>query len=86
MNVYKHVRLVAIDVWVCGCVGVGFDVEVSNQVFVVVASLLLGAGFGLVGFVECVLFVGGCFDVGLILDGGWWVCAYLFWFETEESV
>lgn len=78
-NVHKHARSAATDVRVRGRAGDGLAVEVANQVPVAAASLLPGAGLGLVGLAERVSLVGGRLDAGPTPDGGWRVAAHLPW-------
>lgn len=84
-NVHKHARSAATAVRVQGRPGVGLDVEVANREPVAAASLLPGAGLGLVGLAERVSLVGGRLDAGPTPDGGWRVTAHLPWIEAEGA-
>ena len=84
-NVHKHARSAATDVRVRGRAGVGLDVEVANREPVAAASLLPGAGLGLVGLTERVSLVGGRLDAGPTPDGGWRVAAHLPWPDAGEA-
>lgn len=84
-NVHKHARSAATRVRVHGRAGAGLDVVVANQVPVAAASLLPGAGLGLVGLAERVSLVGGRLVAGPASDGGWRVAAHLPWPEPEEA-
>jgi signal transduction histidine kinase len=83
-NVHKHARSAATVVRVSGAPRRGLDVEVRNRVPVAAATLLPGAGLGLVGLSERVLLVGGRLEAGPTPDGGWSVRAHLPWPDHQE--
>jgi signal transduction histidine kinase len=84
-NVHKHARSAATVVSLAGSAGAGLEVEVRNRAPVAAASLLPGAGMGLVGLTERVALVGGDLVSGPTQDGGWCVRARLPWTEGMAS-
>jgi signal transduction histidine kinase len=78
-NVHKHARGAATAVTITGDDVHGVTVEVVNQQPVSRASLLPGAGAGLIGLRERVGLLGGRLDYGPSADGGWRVAAWLPW-------
>lgn len=77
-NVHKHARGAATSVAIAGDEGQGVTVEVVNQRPVSTASLLPGAGAGLLGLRERVALLGGTLDYGPA-EGGWRVAAWIPW-------
>jgi signal transduction histidine kinase len=84
-NVHKHARAAATVVGLRGGPGAGLDIEVRNRVPVSAATLLPGAGMGLVGLSERVGLVGGELEWGRAEDGGWRVQAHLPWAAPAEG-
>jgi signal transduction histidine kinase len=84
-NVHKHARAAATVVSLRGGPGDGLDIEVRNRVPVAAATLLPGAGMGLVGLSERVGLVGGELEWGRAEDGGWRVQAHLPWAAPAEE-
>lgn len=78
-NVHKHARGATTSVAISGDEIRGVTVEVVNRRPVATASLLPGAGAGLLGLRERVVLLGGRLDFGPCADGGWRVEAWLPW-------
>jgi signal transduction histidine kinase len=84
-NVHKHARGAATCVRVVGGPGTGLEVEVTNRPPVSSASLIPGAGLGLVGLAERVSLTGGSLSFGPLPDGGWRVFARMPWPAGDAS-
>jgi signal transduction histidine kinase len=78
-NVHKHARGAATVVCVAGGEASGVTVEIVNQRPVGGASLLPGAGSGLVGLHERLTLLGGRLESGPCADGGWRLAAWVPW-------
>jgi len=84
-NVHKHARGAATCVRVVGGPGTALEVEVINRPPVSSASLIPGAGLGLVGLAERVSLTGGSLWFGPLPDGGWRVAARMPWPAGDAS-
>jgi signal transduction histidine kinase len=85
-NVHKHARGAMTTVVITGDEARGVTVEVVNRRPVSTASLLPGAGAGLLGLRERISLLGGSLEFGPCADGGWRVAAWLPWHGGATAV